>query len=280
MEHYLKTKDFSVTQEAFDLEYDANLDMLRTTPVPENLARYYESEAYISHTDGKQGLLEKVYQAVKKITLSQKLALIKRHLDVSGSLLDVGAGTGDFLVHAQTKEYTVLGVEPNGKARQLAQEKGINVVEQLSQLPADQQYHCITLWHVLEHLPHLEADILALTQLLLPNGVLIVAVPNYKSWDAQHYGPYWAAYDVPRHLWHFSKQSIDKLFGSHGFEVVQTKGMFFDPFYVSLLSEKYSCGKQRFLPAVYNGLRSWFHGSRHGEHSSHIYVLKRTKDRK
>jgi len=276
-DNYLKTKDFLVSGESFDLVYDKELDLLKTVPQPklEELGRYYESEDYISHTDEKKGLLSSVYQLVKKWSLRNKTKLIFTQNSGVGSLLDVGAGTGDFLKVAKESAWKVQGMEPNTKARSLALEKGIVLKNSLDEFKGE-QFDVVTLWHVLEHIPNLDETISILTDLVKPGGSLIIAVPNYKSFDATYYGNFWAAYDVPRHLWHFSKIAIEELF-SVNFKMEKIKPMVFDSFYVSLLSEKYKTGKSFSLKAFWIGLKSNLKGNTSKEYSSHIYCLRKVK---
>lgn len=275
MKFYLKTKDHSVSQENFELHLDENLDMLVTQPQPENLNPYYNSAAYISHTDANTSLVDKIYQRVKKINLKNKLKILQKH--TSGKkLLDVGAGTGDFLVVAKENGWSVNGVEPNLKANGKASEKGLNLKTTLEDF-SNQKFDVITLWHVLEHVPNLTDQVTRLSNLLAEDGTLIIAVPNFKSFDALHYKNFWAAFDVPRHLWHFSKTSISKLFEKENMQLLKTYPMVFDAFYVSLLSEKYKTGKQNFITAFFIGLRSNIKAWRSNEYSSLIYVLKKAK---
>ncbi|WP_067038109.1 class I SAM-dependent methyltransferase [Allomuricauda sp. CP2A] len=276
MKLFLKTKDFSVSGESFELHQDTDLDMLVTQPQPENLAPYYESENYISHTDAQKTFTDKLYQAVKQKNLSNKTQIIENQVDKPDSLLDIGAGTGDFLATAQKAGFTVAGVEPNSKARQLAAQKGVHLEPALSNLKG-RQFQVITLWHVLEHLPNLDEQISTISSLLKDNGTLIIAVPNFKSFDAKHYGTYWAGYDVPRHLWHFSKTAITKLFDRQGMEVISIRPMWFDAFYVSMLSEKYKGNKLYLISAFFVGLWSNVKACFTKEHSSLIYILKRKK---
>lgn len=275
MKLFLKTKDFSVSGEAFELYRDEGLDMLVTKPQPQNLGPYYESEDYISHTDAKSTLTDRLYQLVKTKNLKNKVQLIENQCFKGKSLLDLGAGTGDFLVTAQNSGFKVTGIEPNAKARKLAEQKGVHL--QASLKVSGQKFQVITLWHVLEHLPNLEEQIATLANLLEEDGVLVIAVPNFKSFDAKHYKSYWAAFDVPRHLWHFSKTSIAKLFAPHQLEVVKIKPMWFDAFYVSMLSEKYKGNKLYLISAFFVGLWSNFRAIFTKEHSSLIYILKRKK---
>lgn len=274
MKLYLKTKDFSVSKEAFELHYDEALDMLITQPRPENLDKYYESEVYISHTDSKKSLVDKVYHLVKRYSLKKKLRLIESFENSERTVLDIGAGTADFLIVAKNAGWKTTGIEPNELAKQNASEKGIALLASLKDIEG-QKFDVITLWHVLEHLPDLENDIERISQLLNENGTLVVAVPNFKSFDAGYYGKFWAAFDVPRHLWHFSKTAIEKLFQKHQMKLMEIKPMLFDSFYVSLLSEKYKTGKQNILKAFFIGLKSNFKAKSTKEYSSHIYIFKK-----
>jgi len=249
--------------------------MLITEPQPqeEALSGYYESEDYISHTDSKRSLFEKAYHFVKSIALRSKLNLINSWSPEKGTLLDIGAGTGDFLWVAKQDGWKTTGIEPNSKARNSAEGKGISFAENLASLQ-DDSFDVITMWHVLEHIPDLDFQIRELKRLLKPQGTVIVAVPNFKSYDAKYYGNFWAAFDVPRHLWHFSKTSIKLLFQKQDMELKKVLPMKFDAFYVALLSEKYKNGKMNYLSAFFIGLLSNFKAKRDLEYSSHIYIIK------
>lgn len=271
---YQKTKDYSVSKEVFELHYNSEFDMLVTFPKPslDDLPRYYESEDYISHTDGKRSIFEKVYHAVKGIALRKKLKLINS-LSNKGALLDIGAGTGDFLSVAKKDNWNVTGIEPNSKAKSIAIQKGVSFADDLSTLE-NNSFDVITMWHVLEHVPNLEENISELKRLVKPSGTIIIAVPNYKSFDAKYYQEFWAAFDTPRHLWHFSKTAIKKLFAKQNLELLEVLPMKFDSYYVSLLSEKYKTGKMNYLNAMWIGWKSNRYGKSKKEYSSHIYILK------
>lgn len=275
---YLKVKDFSVSGEVFQLIENHEYGFLETTPQPSlnNLADYYNSEDYISHTNSKRNVFEKVYHLVRKISLKNKLNLINSLSKDTKQLLDIGCGTGDFLEIAQQNNWSVFGIEPNQQASGVANKKTNNVVFDTDQLSKfkNQTFDVITLWHVLEHLPNLEDQVQRFKKILKPNGTLIVAVPNYKSFDAMHYKNFWAALDVPRHLWHFNKSSISKLFKTQSMRVVKTKPMLFDAFYVSMLSEKYKTGKMNPVKGVYIGLLSNIKSILTKEPSSLIYIIK------
>lgn len=277
---FLKVKDHSVSGEEFQLIQNKTYGFLETSPQPEakQLSDYYKTEDYISHTDSKRNLFEKVYHLVRSISLKKKLKLINSFQSLEKNLLDVGCGTGDFLQVAQQNNWNISGIEPNEQARQIANRKTNNSVFNINDLGKfkNHSFDVITLWHVLEHLPNLEQQVLTLKTLLKVNGILIVAVPNHKSNDAKHYKNFWAAYDVPRHLWHFNQDSISKLFALQNMQVVKTKPMKFDAYYVSLLSEKYKSGSMNLFKAFWIGLRSNMKAKRSGEYSSLIYIIKNT----
>ena len=271
---FQKVRDYSVSKEIFELHHNPEYDLLITFPKPsiEKLPSYYESEDYISHTDGKSTLFERMYHLIKNTALKNKVKLINAQSE-KGTLLDIGAGTGDFLVVAKNEGWQTTGIEPSEKAKSIAINKGVNFSDNLSELESN-SFDVITMWHVLEHVPNLEEYIIELKRLLKPTGTIVIAVPNFKSFDAQYYGKFWAAYDVPRHIWHCSKTAIEKLFSEKELRLVEVLPMKFDSFYVSLLSEKYKTSKMNFIRAFFVGLKSNRSGKKTKEYSSHIYVIK------
>jgi len=271
---FQKVKDYSVSKEIFELHHNPEYDILITFPKPslEKLPSYYESDDYISHTDGKRSLFERAYHFIKGIALKNKLKLINAQSQ-KGKLLDIGAGTGDFLVVAKNDGWQTTGIEPSAKAKGIAINKGVTFAENLAALESN-SFDVITMWHVLEHVPNLDEYIVELKRLIKPSGTIIIAVPNFKSFDANFYGRHWAAYDVPRHIWHFSKTAIEKLFAEKELKLVEVLPMKFDSFYVSLLSEKYKSGKMNFVRAFFVGWKSNLSGKKTKEFSSHIYIIK------
>lgn len=278
---YLTVKDYTVSKETFGLYRDAKYDMLITFPKPskEELSKYYESEDYISHSNKKNGLISFIYQIVRSFTLKNKLNIIEHFQKDKGTLLDIGAGTGHFLDLAQKNNWSVTGIEPNDGAKQTAAKKGIPFIENIQNLPSE-SYDVITMWHVLEHVFDLDEQINELKRVLKPNGVLLIAVPNFRSFDAKYYKQFWAAFDVPRHLWHFSKKSIKVLFQEKEMKVVEIIPMKWDAFYVSLMSEKYKRGYMNFFKAIYVGFKSNYKAKRRCQYSSLIYIIKNEKKRK
>ncbi|MDC1379148.1 class I SAM-dependent methyltransferase [Algibacter sp.] len=277
---FLKVKDHSVSGEVFELIQNTEHGFLETTPQPasDKLPEYYKSEDYISHTDSKRNLFEKVYHLVRTISLKKKLHLINSSGSKSKHLLDVGCGTGDFLQIAQQDNWHVSGIEPNEQARHIANKKTNNSVFETEALLKFEpnSFDVITLWHVLEHLPNLEDHIFVFKKLLKPKGTLLLAVPNYNSFDAKHYKQFWAAYDVPRHLWHFNQSSISKLVSKYALRVEKVKPMWFDSFYVSILSEKCRTGKMNPIKGFWIGLLSNIKALSTKEASSLIYIIKKS----
>ncbi|NNK39212.1 MAG: class I SAM-dependent methyltransferase [Winogradskyella sp.] len=283
-EPFITVKDFTVSQEEFQLIYDKDLGLLKTHPQPLeiDLPRYYKSEAYISHTNAKRNLFERLYHVVRSYMLKRKLRLLNSLKTPNKSVLDIGCGTGDFLNEALQKGWQVIGVEPNPKARELANAKTNNSVYDNSQLSKlnNKRFDIITMWHVLEHVVDYNDYFNIAYRLLKDNGYFILALPNFKSLDAEHYGEFWAGYDVPRHLWHFSKDAIIKISEEHQFRVEQILPLRFDAYYVSMLSEKYKTGKMNFFRAMLIGFKSNREAKRTNQYSSLIYVLKKTSDLK
>lgn len=271
---HLKCKDHLVSGEEFELKLREDFEILETIPKPKNLSDYYKSENYISHTDSSKGFTDKIYQGVKNYMLQEKLKWINK-ISEGNKLLDIGAGTGDFLLAAKKENWNLEGVEPNARARKLAHEKGIELQKELSYFK-ENSFDVISMWHVLEHVPDLDFQLKELHRLLKPNGVAVIAVPNFKSFDAKYYKEFWAAYDVPRHVWHFSQSGITELFEKHNFKKLQTKPLVFDSFYVSLISEKNKTGKSNFTKAIQLGLKSNLKAQTTSEYSSLVYFFKKS----
>ncbi|WP_276486114.1 class I SAM-dependent methyltransferase [Paraflavitalea pollutisoli] len=277
----LSVQDYTVSQEAFAVWHCATCTHRFTQDVPAAAAigRYYQSENYISHTNTSKGLVNRLYHLVRNYTLGSKRSLVQ---SVSGrntgNLLDVGAGVGAFAAFMRQKGWQVTGLEPDAETRQRAQEQhGIALQDSsdLFNLPAS-HFDVITMWHVLEHVHQLDDYIERLKALLKPGGVLLIAVPNYTSHDATYYQAHWAAYDVPRHLYHFSPASMRTLLQRHGLSVKATRPMWFDSFYVSLLSEKYKTGKASLVKGFWRGLVSNLKAVGNKEKcSSVIYVVNK-----
>lgn len=256
----LTVKDHSVSKEDF-VVWQCRVCSLRFTqdvPDEDSISPYYGSPDYISHSNTNKGLMNKLYQSVRKLTLEQKAKLIIQHTKASGRILDIGAGIGAFLSVMKEKGWQIKGIEPDEGARKNAAQLFGLTLEQPSELYGlnPDSYDAITLWHVLEHVHQLHPYVEQLKTLLTREGKIFIAVPNYTSVDAAAYRNYWAAYDVPRHLYHFTPKAIEKLMSGHGLKVVAKKPMWFDSFYISLLSSKYHKGSASWIGAGYNGVRS------------------------
>ncbi len=266
-------KDYLVSGQVFDLYHDAEWDMLLSFPVPNDLENYYKSTAYKPHHHQNRSFTDMLYNLVRKQNYLYKYRLIKHFVPDFKSVLDYGTATGEFLAFLKQKTIKVSGVEPNKIAREIAN-KLTNGKVSVSIDKVSGKYDAITLWHVLEHVKEVDELIDKLKQRLSQNGILVIAVPNFKSYDAQHYGASWAAYDVPRHLWHFSPVAIQKLFQKHQMQVVGQKPLYFDSFYVSLLSEQYKTGKKNLIKAFFTGLKSNWYARKTGQYSSLVYIIQ------
>lgn len=261
IKNVLSVKDYTVSNETFVIAECNSCSLRFTQDVPDaaSIAPYYKSENYISHTNTSKGLINRLYQSVRKRTLKQKRRLIERASGIKkGRLLDVGSGTGAFANEMQQAGWQVTGLEPDADARAVGKQSyNIDLADigQFYQL-RESSYDIITMWHVLEHVHDLQGYIAKLKLLMTENGKLFIAVPNYTSKDAAAYKEQWAAYDVPRHLYHFSPRSMQVLMEKHGLRILQHKPMWYDSFYVSMLSSKYIHGKPNLVGAFFKGLGS------------------------
>ena len=238
------TYDFSLTKESFDILLCPTCSLQYTFPVPakEHIAVYYNFTEYISHTDTKKGLFNKLYHLVRKFTLLQKANFVQSFTpNKLGKILDIGSGTGAFANTMKLKGWEVDALEPDESSRKIAFDNyglSINPINHFFNLPKN-NFDIITLWHVLEHVHDLNDYFVQFNTLLNEKGKLIIAVPNYTSFDATYYKHMWAAYDVPRHLYHFSPKSMKVLCERHNMSIINYKPMWFDSIYVALLTEKY-----------------------------------------
>jgi 2-polyprenyl-3-methyl-5-hydroxy-6-metoxy-1,4-benzoquinol methylase len=276
----LTAKDHSVSGEEFVIWQCQSCTLRFTQDVPDesSIGPYYQSQDYISHSNTSKGLLNKLYQAVRKFTLGQKSGLVISRTTNHGRILDIGAGIGAFLNEMKGKGWDIEGIEPDYGARQQAKNLfaiDLKPTPELQHIPHN-SFDAITLWHVLEHVESLQDYVALLKQLLKKNGKIFIAVPNYSSLDADLYGNRWAAYDVPRHLYHFTPRSIEVLVQKHGMKIIARKPMWFDAFYISLLSSKYRTGKTSWLGAGINGIRSNLKALLNKEKtSSLIYIISK-----
>lgn len=277
-EPFLQCKDYTVSQESFNIVSCKSCGFKFTNPRPEDsvIGNYYKAESYVSHTNTKKGLINKLYHAVRSYTLKKKVSMINSYVS-RGTILDYGCGTGMFLKACKDNGWGSFGMEPDDSARKIATEQGLNVFSDKGRIQTyitDKKFSAITLWHVLEHVTDMPETLSFFKSKLKEDGVLIIAVPNHVSYDAQYYKEHWAAYDVPRHIHHFDVNSMSALLKNYGFKLVETKGMKFDSFYVSMLSEKYKTGSMNLFKAFLTGLKSNLKAKDSTLYSSTIYVFK------
>ncbi|MBK7572715.1 MAG: methyltransferase domain-containing protein [Bacteroidetes bacterium] len=269
--------DYTVSRETFSIVQCTKCGFKYTNPRPDDkeIGKYYESEEYVSHSNSKKGLINTVYHWVRNYSLRKKVELINSQ-SKKGNLLDIGCGTGEFLSTAVANGWKGQGIEPNDKARnQAISNHKLNVLPEsgIASLQ-NNNFDVITMWHVLEHVHTLNERVLEIYSLLKPGGKAIIAVPNCTSYDASVYGKEWAAYDVPRHLYHFTPETMKALFRKHKMDFVQSYPMKFDSFYVSMLTEKNVHKQNRLLPAFLNGFKSNLKTKNDAEkYSSVIYVF-------
>jgi 2-polyprenyl-3-methyl-5-hydroxy-6-metoxy-1,4-benzoquinol methylase len=254
-------KDFTVSEKEFVIVEcsDCSLRFTQDVPDAESISSYYKSENYISHTDTSKGLVNSLYKTVRNRTLKQKRKLAEKITNKkTGSLLDIGSGTGAFANEMKINRWNVTGLEPDSGAIKVAKDLYSLELQETNRLfnLSPGAYDVITMWHVLEHVHQLQEYIAQIKKLLSDNGRLIIAVPNYTCSDEKAYTEYWAAYDVPRHLYHFSPKAMETLINRHGLKIINYKPMWYDSFYVSLLSSKYKNGSTNWLSAGWNGLVS------------------------
>lgn len=279
LQHFLDVKDHSISGESFELVQCTVCDLKITQDHPdlESIGPYYQSEDYISHSDTSKGLINSLYHTVRGYMLNQKRKIVQQQ-QKGGRLLDFGTGTAYFANHMKEHGWEVTGMEPDPGAREHARTTfGLNIEEPSAVYEKeDESFDVITMWHVMEHIHMLKQDMQQIARILKPSGTLVIAVPNPTSSDARKYGASWAAYDVPRHLWHFAPKSVHKLLTDLGLELLETKGMPFDAFYVSMLSEKYRGAS---LGSIKGGLTGTVTNmkslSSTTEASSLIYVAKK-----
>lgn len=274
----LKTKDFFLTQEDFELYKCKNCDYIYTSPVPlgEELGKYYNSAEYYSHSASKKGIINRIYGFLRKINIKNKFSLIHRYKS-KGSILDIGCGTGELLKYFSEHDWVTQGIEPNEEARNFAQKTYQLSVKDEAAINSlkEESFDVVTMWHVLEHVPDINNRIKQIIQILKPKGTIFIALPNINSPDSIKYGKYWAGLDVPRHLHHFSPISFSALANKHSLKIVEMVPMKMDAYYVSLLSEKYKKNTLPYFSAIYAGLMSNFQARKTNNYSSMIFVLKK-----
>jgi len=271
----MKIKDHFLSQEVFEIKSTEIPGILKTSPIPENIGKYYESNDYISHHQDKGSLKEKLYKFLQKFNLNFKRNVLAKEIGINKTVLDYGCGAGEFIKFIE-EEYTTFAFEPNDAARNAAKSKTNNTkfITDLSELE-DQSLDVITLWHVFEHIENQEEMLSLYYAKLKNNGRLIIAVPNHTSYDGQKYKDFWAAYDVPRHVYHFSKKGMEQFFNTQKWKLKNTRPLLLDAYYISMLSEKYKKSPLFWLKGFIFGAISNYRAVKTGEFSSLIYIIEK-----
>ena len=277
VEKIIITQDFLITNKKFKIIKDKETNVLKTSPVPKekDMSLYYDTEAYASYQEKPNNLVSLLYMGVRKISLKSKTRLVSAISLKAGDLLDFGCGLGGFLSAARARGWSSCGIEPNQKARTKAENTSGGVVFSTTReaQKTNKKYDVITLWHSLEHVVDLKKTLTFLYSATKKKGKVVVAVPNHQSFDAKHYKKYWAAYDTPRHIWHFDQNSITNLFKKQGFVLERKHRMMWDAFYISILSEKHKRSRMVYFRAAIIGAVSNFLSLFTGESSSITYVF-------
>jgi len=273
-DHFLfEGLDHLVTQERFKVYWDTNREVAWTDiELNQPMDRYYDSAAYDSHKGKRKSVLDALYGLVQQFMFRYKWSKITAHKQDFKNHLDFGGGMGGFSAHTQSKVLETVIIENNDKALAFLKDAGKTAHKNLTDLKPNESFDLITLWHVLEHIPNPIETLENLYNRLNQQGLLVVAVPNFKALDAQHYSSYWAGYDLPRHLWHFSTPGLGALLQQIGFQPIAQYPLFFDAFYVALLSERNKIGKHQFFSAFYQGLRSNLAALKTNNYSSSFFV--------
>lgn len=268
-------KDHFLTKEDFEIKETSITGIYKTHPVPENIGRYYESTDYISHYQDEKGLKHKLYKFLQGFNLNFKRNILAKELHKHANVLDYGFGAGEFLKYIED-DFTTFGYEPNHSAGEFAVKKlsKTKIIKDLSNID-NHSLDAITLWHVLEHIENQEDILNIFHSKLKSNGLLIIAVPNYTSYDAKKYREFWAAYDVPRHIYHFSKTGMQKLMNNEKWKIKYIKPLLLDAFYISMLSEKYKNSPLFWLKGFVFGAISNFKALKNDEFSSLIYIIEK-----
>ncbi len=277
---FISSKDYTVSNELFHIVECVNCGFKFTNPRPteESIGKYYQSSEYISHSNTSKGLINSIYQVARRFTISKKVKLIKSITPNGKTILDYGCGTGEFLHAMKETGWVAKGIEPNSEARNFAINKYLLEVFEPSEIMSfpSKLFDSIALWHVLEHIHKLNETIETFRKLLSDKGKLIIAVPNSNSADSKIYKHAWAAYDAPRHLYHFNSDSIFKLFSNHQMKVDKILTMPLDAFYVSMLSEKYLNNSLSFIRGIVNGVSTNIKSlSDKNNSSSLIFILEK-----
>lgn len=275
---YLKLKDYFLSQEKFEIMECPQCGLLFTVPrpSPQQIGKYYKSDEYYSHQQNKNGFIPRIYENVKTFNLKNKVSMAIGGLP-HGKLLDIGCGVGDFLVQVKKQGWEIAGIEPSDDAKLIAKDRlGFTPLTPSESVNLQKHsFDVITLWHVLEHIDDLEFQTSEIYRLLKPGGRLIIALPNYQSFDCQYYKDKWAAWDVPRHLNHFAPNTLRAIITSLDFQVIDTQKLIWDAYYISYMSERFKEHSLPLLRGACVGLWSNWKARKNGMYSSLVYRFQK-----
>lgn len=226
-EHHQTTNDFFLGRE------DVNSDFVRCTtcglifqsprPSREELRPHYP-DTYTDQIDHPENQQESwIFNIARRYGLQKRYREISRYKD-KGRILDIGSSSGHFLslLH-NNPDWDAYGIEPSDYAAQLARKK-YNLNVQIGTLNdvsfPDRFFDAVTMWDVLEHVQNPQQTLLEINRILHSQGFLVIRVPNAYSLDATIFGPHWAGYDAPRHLYIFSPITLQKMLSNAGFVIL------------------------------------------------------------
>ena len=196
-------------EEAFDILVCSACGLGQTSPQPDDLDKYYAD-----YHGGRHGFTARFRAWSRARTLNSCVDQV-----ANKSVLDVGCGDGDFLFAAQGAGWSVAGTE---RGERLSELDSVKVLPDLFSIKAEfgeNSFDAVTCWHTLEHFNVPSETLAEIGKLLKPEGVLLIAVPNFGGWQSRLSGKHWLHLDVPRHLWHFTTSSLQGLLHKSGFTV-------------------------------------------------------------
>ncbi len=196
------------SREVFSLIRCTDCGLGQTEPIPDDIGRYYGA----AYHGGRHG-------STAQFRARRRVSLVESALGSSLSgkrVLDIGCGDGTFLLATAARGAVVAGTE---YSPDLARSQGLTVYGSLDEIPSDEKFDAITMWHTLEHMVDPRVDVAYARDHVSPDGVFVVAVPNAGGLQARFSGRYWFHLDVPRHLFHFSDRSLRTMLSRHDFSV-------------------------------------------------------------
>lgn len=222
---------YRTTDRQFTVVRCAGCGLMRLDPQPssEELQAYYPPAYWFAPGEAAAGRWEEAY---RRLVLRDHVRFVEQALRHTAMpkpatlLLDVGCGGGLFLRLMRERGFRGIGLDFSREAACTAwrQQGAPALCGSLNDAPLRREsFACITMFHVLEHLPDPRVFLITARELLIPEGRLVVQVPNAASWQFRLLGSVWNGMDVPRHLFDFRARDLERLFRRCGFKVARRK---------------------------------------------------------